>query len=198
MGHAERTPIKSGVAPIENVGRLLHGTFHIREHEPERFHARADGLLVNRDEQFRQEQEREQQQDGSPGRAPFITRQRGDEHADRERAEEQVREREHLPPEFAGCDPAQKQRQGEDRKKRNQAEEPVDRGGDHLAEHDVVAFQVGEEQQAEGALAFLFAQRIGGLEDPPEDGVDPDQSDQSAEQHFPGDGGGPGHLQKQD
>ena len=58
------------------------------------------------------------------------------------------------------------------RQHRRQVEHDPEAGGGHLAQHHVIAAQVGQEQQAQGAVPALAAQAIGRGQRTREQGVD--------------------------
>jgi hypothetical protein len=94
-----------------------------------------------------------------------LPAQRRRQQARREREEQQIDQGQRHAPDLATGDAADQERQrgGRDDGEQRVAQEQELRG--ELAKHHVVATQVGEEQQAECALAFFFAEAVGGDED---------------------------------
>ena len=95
---------------------------------------------------------------------PRVAGNGGDEQAEVERKKQRDDERQDDAPEFRAGHAAHHQGQREDGKDGQQTVNGLQRSRQQLAEHHVVAFQVGEEQESKGAFALLFAQAIGGEE----------------------------------
>ena len=104
--------------------------------------------------------EQENQQEGHPHGAARVAAQRRHANSRRQGKEQGVDGHQRHAAELAGCDAAQQHRQGQHRHHRQHPVEAVERGRCQLARHHVVAFQVGQEQQAQRSLALFLAETV--------------------------------------
>ena len=142
---------------VERVGEGGAGTGQEQQHRRLRpvIDAREDGT-------------NERQQGGQPQhdghaqtrRVACRLRQRRGNHAGGEREEHRVQQNQTHPPEFREAHAAHEQRDGEHRQRGQQSVKSIERTRHQFAGHDIEAAQVGEEQEAERAVAFFLAQTI--------------------------------------
>ena len=104
--------------------------------------------------------------------ATFVPADGGTKHPRGKREEERVHRHQDDAPELGEGHAAEQQRNRHDGKDGEDAVEGVQRCRNQFAEHDVVALEVREEQQAERSLALLFAQTICGAKHPDEQAVE--------------------------
>src|SRR5205814_3997633 len=96
-------------------------------------------------------------------RLPRDAARRRHEHSRRQREKKRVRQHQRHPPELAQRDAPQQQRNRQHGEDRQQTVKAIDRCGRQLTQHDVVTFQVGQEQKSERAFALFLAQAVGGV-----------------------------------
>jgi cyclophilin family peptidyl-prolyl cis-trans isomerase len=99
---------------------------------------------------------------GEPG-LELVAAGGGDGQSRGEREPKGVQEGQGEADNFAASDTAHHECDGQHREQGEQAVQGVEAGGGELADDDVMGSEVGEEQEAEGAFAILFAEAIGGV-----------------------------------
>jgi len=94
-----------------------------------------------------------------------IAGQAGDEEAGRERKEQSIDQRQRHAPELAAGYATQQHRHAGQRQESQQPVEGIQRPRREFSQNYIVAPEIGEKKQAEGAIAFLLADTVSGQKD---------------------------------
>ena len=190
VNNAKRRPEEFRVGSEHGVVCKFSGPERTENAKYRRIRANSPKWLANENIERKNQQTREQstQRQHENQRAEnglgLVAAHGRHEHSRGEREQNGVHDRQSDPRIFAWRDAAQQHRNAQGRQHRHQSVEAGQRRGGPLAEHDVEAPQIGQEQKAQRAFAFLRADAIRRDKRPDQQAVSERHDGQRGEQRF--------------